>query len=447
MTSNRRTFLKSLGIGAGALALSNGLFSRVANAASDRSFVFCYFNGGWDTLLSLDPRDPDLFTEARVPQTRIQLAWDRLAPAFQTGLVTPEGSNITFGPAAQPIARHFDKMCVLRGMSMDTVAHEIGRMYFLTGLMPRAGRANGPSIPARIVGQQGNLSLAPHLACSVETYSEGLPAYAAALAVNTVQDLQLSLTELPNARRSDHVKWAIESYRSRAKRCDHTNLDRDGFLSTLKESQTKAKELIESDVAGRFQFTANNAEMRELNGRYGIGNNLGGGGAQAAMAYQALRYEVAQSVSVQLTTGLDTHFENWATQQAPLQAAGFTALAQLVDDLATTPDPSRGGMLLDHTTILAFSEFGRTTLLNTRDGRDHSLTSSAMLIGAGVPHNRVIGASSDVGMNPMRIDPTTGETDSSGVFVTPTNIAASMMESAALDPDTLREVGLPCLKA
>ena len=331
---------------------------------------------------------------------------------------------------------------------MDTVAHEIGRMYFITGLMPRGGRANGAAIPSRIVGQQGNLSLAPNLACAIETYSEGEPAYAAALSVNTVQDLQLSLTELPNARRTDHVKWAIESYRARAKRCDAANLDRDGLLSTLRESQKKAKELIESDVAGRFRFNVqNDSEMREINQRYGIGNNLGSGAAQAAMAFQALRYEIAQTVSVTLTSGLDTHFENWATQQPALQAAGFNALAQLVDDLANTPDPSRGGMLLDHTTILAFSEFGRTTLLNTRDGRDHSLTSSALLIGAGVPHNTVVGASSDVGMNPMRIDPDTGTPDENGEFITPTNIAASMMESAALDPGTLRATGLPCLKA
>src|SRR5262249_22011711 len=141
--------------------------------------------------------------------------------------------------------------------------------------------------------------------------------------------------------------------------------------------------------------------------------------AQAAMTFQALKYGMAQSVTLELASGCDTHDATWATDQPDEQFFGFTALGQLVTDLAATDDSARGGKLLDHTTILAFSEFGRTALLNGRDGRDHSLTAACMLLGAGVPHNKVVGASSDVAMVPRAVDPASGNpVDAGGTFLT-----------------------------
>ena len=103
---------------------------------------------------------------------------------------------------------------------------------------------------------------------------------------------------------------------------------------------------------------------------------------------------------------------------------------------------------MENITIVALSEFGRTPLLNTRDGRDHSLSSSALLIGAGVKSNTVVGASSDVGLGPSQIDPVTGDVASSGgTTLTPSNVLASVMQSAGYDPSSLRTQGLPCIVA
>ncbi len=154
---------------------------------------------------------------------------------------------------------------------------------------------------------------------------------------------------------------------------------------------------------------------------------------------------MAQCITIQLADNLDTHDDSWQDSHPNDLRAGFSALAQLVDDLAETADPARGGSLLDHTTILAFSEFGRTALLNSRGGRDHSLTSSCMLIGAGISTNTVIGASGDAGMPPRAIDPMTGVPDDAGLMLSPTHIAASMMQSAGYDTQALRADGLPCL--
>ena len=101
--------------------------------------------------------------------------------------------------------------------------------------------------------------------------------------------------------------------------------------------------------------------------------------------------------------------------------------------------------MIDNTTIVVFSEFGRTALRNTRDGRDHSLTNACMLIGAGIPHNTVIGASTDAGMNPQAVNPTTGALDPTGIVMNPNNVLASVMKSAGMDTDKLRTDGIPAL--
>jgi uncharacterized protein (DUF1501 family) len=448
MTIQRRTFLQSLGLGAGAFALSSAGLPQLARAQTRpaRNFVFCYFSGGWDTLLSLDTRDPSVFTEARVGETGIELAWDRLDADYRTPVMA-QGAPILLGPAAAAMARHGDKMCVVRGISMDTVTHEVGRRYFLTGMVPRGSAAAGSSMGTRIVSQQGDLTALPHLVSRTETYNEGEPAYASGLSVSGATDLLTALQDGPAAPR-DAVRRQLDAYRARGLACDPAQLDRAGFLGLIRGTQTKARALVASGVARHFQFgSTTEPEMVALRSRYGFTSaNQATPGSQAALAFQALKHGVAQVVTVELADGLDTHDTNWSTDHAPTQAAGWTALSQLVADLASEAHPS-GGSFLEHTTVVAFSEFGRTARLNNRDGRDHSLTSACMLLGAGVPHGKVVGASSDVGMNPQKIDPVTGRVDDSGVALTPTRILASVMESAGLDTTRLRERGLGCLMA
>lgn len=447
--SNRRTFLRTLGLSTGAFMLGSMIRPKLARAANnERSFVFCYFRGGWDTLLGLDPRDPNVFTDANKGATKIELAWDRLGNNYPKTIQQPAGSNIQFGPVMGGIMQHYDQMCVVRGMTMETVSHEVGRLYFITGKPPRGTTAAGSSLGTRIVAQQGDNTAMPNLVARVDSFNENLPTYASGLTVNSVTDLVTTLTDGRNAPNA-MIRGKLDAYRAKKELCDPSQLDRRGLLGLIQSSQTKARELVEGGLSAKFQFLSQtDAEMMQLAARYGIAGALTTPQAQAAMAYQALKYQMAQCVTIELAGSLDTHDATWATDQPDEQSTGFTALGQLVADLKATDDPVRGGKLIDHTTILAFSEFGRTGLLNGRDGRDHSLTGSCMLLGAGVPHNKVVGASGDVAMVPRAVDPISGDAvDAGGTFLTPTLVAASIMESAGYDTDDLRADGLPCLMA
>jgi hypothetical protein len=98
----RRTFLRGAVGGAG-LAAFGALspLQRLASAQSlnpdgpNRSYVFAYFGGGWDTLLSLDPRDPAVFHSGVVNTTRIEPAYDRLRGS--DGQLTVVENSRSFG--------------------------------------------------------------------------------------------------------------------------------------------------------------------------------------------------------------------------------------------------------------------------------------------------------------------------------------------------------------
>ena len=83
MRFTRRSVLTSaLGAGGllGGLSLPR-LLSAATPTDTDRRFVFAYFKGGWDNLLSLDPRDPDVYTASAVSETGTEPAYRSLLDA------------------------------------------------------------------------------------------------------------------------------------------------------------------------------------------------------------------------------------------------------------------------------------------------------------------------------------------------------------------------------
>ena len=451
--------LKTLGLGTGLFLLKPWKVSLLRaeekpKKRPDRYFIFCYFNGGWDTLLCLDPRDPNSFKDEKKSETKIELAWDRIPSKFSDGqpvkkeIFQPKGSQIEFGPAARPFAeaRHFEVSCVVRGISMDTVTHAVGRRYFLTGLMPAGLTPRGSSTSTAIVAQEGDLTPIPNLSARVESFNQGLPNFASALQVSSVYDLLSTLRKGPQAPRGELLNM-IRAYREQKQDCDPFVLKDQELVALIRASQRKANVLIDSNLSAIFNFLdPKDSDMKAIRDRYKI-KSLNSPEAQAAMAYQAVKYNVAQCVSIEMTNRLDTHGEEWANQQIEQLYVGFKALSQLITDLRKTEDPDNPNQtLLDRTTVIAFSEFGRQPLLNNRGGRDHWIASSALLIGAGVPHNKVIGATTEKGMGPVEIDPLTGKpVKGKGTTLTPTLVLASVLESAGLDTTHLRTNGLPCL--
>lgn len=456
----RRRLLQGACAAVGSAAVGMFGFERFARAdlplPSGRAFIFCYFPGGWDQLLFLDPRDPTApgMSDENRGTNLFETRYGELegVAGFSSRLLRPASASspLAFGPAtakandAVTLASFADRVAVVRGMSMSTLGHEVGYRYFLTGKFPAGAAARGSSVATEIVAQMAPRRPVANLALRVETYNDRHPGSASALRVDNINDLLLVLQ--PSAfQERDVVERALAQYGQTVAPCAVESLDRRGLLTQMRAARSQADEIVRENLAARFRFVSDNAtdaggnptEAARIRALYGFAQgDVNAPGARAAMAAQAVKLGVSQVVSISIGNGTDTHFTGNAGH-ANLLYPGIKAFTTLLQDLATTPHPE-GGSFLDHTTLLGFSEFSRTPLFNQFGGRDHHLTGSCILAGAGIRGNSVFGASSDVGMAAQRWDFANNRPSDSGEIIRPEHICATLMASAGLDPSIMR---------
>src|ERR1700722_18832580 len=169
--TTRRTFLKVLSAGA-ALALS-GLPSRralaeVAAAVETEFFVFIHAAGGWDVTLWADPRNEakGLIHPASTENTDTSKLKRWVDAPLGEGartveLVRPAGSNLVLGPGIGDLGDMLDRVTIVNGLAMNTVAHPDGSTYSATGRHPEGGRVAAPSIDTMISNELGRDQLLP----------------------------------------------------------------------------------------------------------------------------------------------------------------------------------------------------------------------------------------------------------------------------------------------
>lgn len=451
--TRRSALLASLAAGAGAASFG-GLspLTRLAQAGEPeqepRFFIFCYFGGAWDILLSLDPRDPALFHEGNLTTTLIQPGYDQL-DTEDTGHITqpfttPNGLFV--GPYIGDLAAHDDKLCIVRGMSSETLTHEAGRRRFLTGKPPSGLQARGSSSATWLASLLGSGEVIPNLALQVETYNIDQPSYATGMKVNSVPDLVRALEAGPSSL-ADLEERQLDELLARAASCSKAELS--AFWQNAEGSRVSAQAMVDAQLQSLFDFQGNDpeGEMALIRSHYGIGASgsaaLTTPEAQAAAAVQAITSGISRVVSIRLAANLDTHYDEWTTDQGPNQERGFNAVARMVEDLASRDYGTTGKTWLDYTTIVGFSEFARGAMLNANLGRDHSLTNACFLIGGNVKGAQTIGMSSDVAMSPTSTNLETGVYDPAGEIIKPEHVLQTLMYDAGLmeggkDPADLR---------
>ena len=443
---SRRRLLQGLGITGATLAFHQFLPGLASATVYDPDtaplFIHCSFDGGWDQLLALDPRDNTEFTSS----SSIHAGYDVLAGSDQelnqvlsstsgTGLVRPDGSNITFGPAVGRLADRFADLCVLRGVDMGTLTHEVGRRYFLTGKFPRGLAASGSSLSTWHAAQTGDLTPIPNLVVGMETYNEGLENFASGLSVKQSVDLLTVLMKLgiplndPSASAVANFLWN--------EKCADQLYDKSGEVTTFLDSSVKAETLGSGELAKHFMFIKNaKPDIKELYEAFDVnvgklGQETGGAKGQAMIAAQALTKGISQSVSIQLAQGIDHHDDDYQTAHSKALRTGFNALADLIGVLKSRLD-ANGKPFWDRTTLICTSEFARTPKINQRGGRDHHLSSSCLLAGKGISGNQVIGATTDTDFSRQLIDFKTGELNPDGLDIRPPDVHATLLKAMGM---------------
>ena len=424
---SRRQLLSSLAFGGAACFAGLPGLVRAAEA-TDRYFIFCYFNGGWDLLLSLDPRDPDVFRSDLKKTTRIEPGYELLSSSYQENVETSV-EGMTFGPAIGGLADHAERLCVVRGMSMDTLTHEVGRRRFITGQPPAGLQAKGSSIATVLASRLGSGEAIPQLSVRVESYNDGFPGFSTAIRVNSVEDLLRALRPSPLALTSTE-QAALDVLLASAEDCP--DISKSELRSSALGYREASKDLVKLGLGDLFDFTS--PEAADLRDLYGISTyELDAAPAQAATAVTAITSGISRCVSIEAASGLDSHGPEWTSHPGSLKK-GFDVVAAMLTDLASR-DYGGGESWLDRTTVVCFSEFGRTPLLNSSGGRDHYLHNACVLAGGGVAGGRVIGASSDTGMAPLETDLDSGERSDAGEIVRPEHLFRGLLHGVGVEED------------
>ncbi len=435
MKTNRRDFLKM--ISAGATLPGLALLPRVLHAASptitDRYFVFAYFSGGWDGLVALDPRVLDDFTDDRVSVTGIQPAYDRLRNVNEEDYnLESSVDGMTFGPFIGDLIHHADKLALLRGMTMEAVAHQSARRHVLTGILPAGTAVRGSSVATLLATLLGEGESIPNLVAGVSSFNLGHPLWATGLPTGSVEDLYNALSP-PDLGLVESQRDALEAFFDKQAARAHTRLQTDIY-----GNRSIARSLIEQELAEYFNVDSDGSEMTLLRDRFQIGSDeTGDGGYMALMAAQALTKGISRCVTIKIADGLDSHQgASWENDHGPFMRQGFNSIAALVSYLEDTPySDAPGDNWLKHTTIMCFSEFGRTAELNSNGGRDHNLINAMLMLGAGIKGGQVIGATTDLGMLAQPVDLSTGELSESGELIGNNHIARTLLHSIGVSED------------
>ncbi len=469
---NRRQMLRSMVLG-GSMATFGG-FSALSDlqlahavpdpdeAIPDRYYIFCYFSGAWDILLSLDPRDPAVFHNGNISTTRIQPGYDLLgytrdprrnAPITGASFVRDmeEDSRAFFGPYMGDLIANPDiasRLLVVRGMSMDTLTHQVGRRRFLTGKQPAGLNARGSSTDTWLAARLADREIIPNLSVRTESYNKDQPSFASALKATSSEDLLRVLS--PGDTQLDHTQEdQLNALLKQQALCQDSKLSK--TLEVAEESRQKSQLMLEGGLDRLFDFKARTDDMARLRDAFNIRTNSSSNSpeVQSAVAGVAITRGVSRCVSIEVARGLDTHFDNWITDQGARQQQGFDAIARLAYYLLNTPYYKNGkldGNWLDKTVIVGFSEFSRTPLINSNSGRDHWLGNAAFLLGGGVKGGRVIGKSSDFGMYPSAVDLKTGRLKNDGEVIRPEHIIQALYNEVGIyDEPDLRVDGLDAI--
>lgn len=407
----RRDLLRA-GLGLGALAALPTWTSRAtadgpaAPASPPRNLLVVLAYGGWDTTCVLDAKPRG--------SARVDVA---------DGEPTRIGEITVRTHASRPNVRTFFERfgaltAVVNGVQVRSIAHEECVKRILTGT-PSTENAD---VAARAAFELGRDLPVPYLVLGPIAMSGPLGAIVGRTgSVNQLRSLVLPDGEYPPPTGKSALRrltpseaeeamvrryMAASASREQAVRGQHGANAKalDDFRKSLDRESLLRRFVKENGGFGDFAYTPDIAVQSEI-------------------AVRALQRGLSRSVMLGGGFDWDTHDDN--ARQSDLQDRLYGNLATL------------GGMLereglLATTTVLVVSEMGRTPKLNLSRGKDHWPVTSALVFGAGVKGNRVVGGTDD-GLGALSVDLKTGSPERGGTQIQSANLAAAVLKMVGVD--------------
>lgn len=398
----RRDFLKIGALTGGALgALNLGNYLRLAEAgaleeAPGKAAIFVRLAGGPSHLDTFD-------LKPEAPSTH--------RGEFRPRKTRTEGVEIC--ELLPRLAEQTDKFTIVRGVSHNLAAHELGSLYLNTGNRPLPS-LRFPSFGAVVSKElESPRDLPPFVA--VPSQSPGpVTGYLG------LEHGPLSTGQTPRPGQSLRVRGIspargveladIERRQDLIEKYDTAFRELEGqdeLLDSLGRFDQRAYDMLRSKrTREAFDLRREPESIRQLFTEHPF--------AQSCLLATRLVEAGVRFVTVQLG-GWDTHQDNFTRLKEKLPELDG-GLAGLFAALA-----AKG--LLESTSVLVTGEFGRTPKINGRAGRDHYPRAMTCLLGGGgMRGGQVVGASNDLGTEPR------------DVAITPDDIASTFYHSLGIDP-------------
>jgi hypothetical protein len=429
---NRRTLLQMFGAGiAGTLVPRRGLATA---PPSGDFFILVHAAGGWDVTLWSDPRNErrglvEPASSANTDHARIK-HWkprrlDGDVVTFEP--LVPPDTSLRLGPAIGELYDLRDRLTIVNGIAMNTVSHEDGTTFSVTGRHRAGGTVPASSIDVLLAHELGTGQIIPNVSVRYPSWFIGdhldrrvIPLRVAG-AEALVKPLERSDQFLSDADRAAMTSLLLEEARDLGAASPYPQA-----FAQLASQHTALPHLLSGDFKRAFG-------VKELQAKYPMfdyrSRSHGMGALSGAFAVEALGRDLVRCVAFGLG-GLDTHTANYRQHATTLQDL-FGVIATLVKQLDATPHPTRtSARLADHTHVLVLSEFCRTPQINLAGGRDHYPNNSALVISPKFRGGRTFGKTDD-----EQLLPASTRTFGDGARpIAPPDLLATFLAAFGIDP-------------
>ena len=394
----RRDFLRLGVLGTTGLTLAHYLqASAMAGGAAGKakSAIFIHLAGGPSHLDTFDPK-PEGASEIK----------------GEFGTIETKTAGLRISDQLPRLAKCSDLYSVLRGVSHNLAAHDLGQNYVLSGNRPTAG-LEFPSMGAVATKELTiDRDLPPYVAIPRANVGPGYlgvayGAFDTNAAPKAGQPFVVRGLTAPGGSTTKTVSRRHQLLKTLDQRFGSFQTE-DQLLAGLDQFSQKAYDILQSSrTRDAFDMTKEPAAIHQRFGKTSLGMS----------SLLAVRLVEAGIRFVTVTDGgWDTHQDNFnrlKDKQLPGLDEGVSAL------LTTLAE--RG--LLKSTAVIVTGEFGRTPKINKDTGRDHWPRAMFMLVaGGGMQPGQVIGSSDEGGAGPKDTD------------ITPDDVVATLFTTLGIDP-------------
>lgn len=362
-TLTRRNFVLNLAsAGLGVTVLPNIAAAPAASKAEH--IIYLFMNGGMSHLDTFDPK-----TNAEVKGEFNSIATNA---GYQISEHLPK------------LAKHGDKMAVVRSMMVTTGAHEQAQ-YLQRTSFKKIGTVVHPNLGAWMCNFQDNgeeVTIPRNVLISGPADHPGAGWMPKKYAPIPIQD---PMKGLDNSKLKNK-----DEFSKRVSILQQLEKDANKIINPSQKSYSEFYDqtirLLNSSDLEVFDLSKVDATVRS---KYGD-NRFGQG---CCLAKRLIEQGGCKFIEVQ-DGGWDTHVNNFESLETKLQVLD-TAVNALIDDLQSSG-------LLSKTLIVIATDFGRTPIVNVNNGRDHHPGAfCGVLIGAGIKGGQAYGKSDEKGMKAM----------------------------------------------